>query len=79
MLLNSRGLLVSDWRKWVNSIRVCSSVVGLSRVLWKPLVKISNKLLSKLKYLIEITRKLNKKFLMYFYTIYTSIYDPCYW
>ena len=41
-------------------------------LLWKLLVKMTNRSLSKLKakYLMEITRELNKKSPMYFYTIY---------
>jgi len=41
-------------------------------LLWQLLIKMTNRSLSKLKakHLIEITRKLNKKSPMYFYTIY---------
>ena len=58
----------SNYSKYSN---VYSNLVKIL-LLWQLLVKMTNRPLSKLKakYLIEIIRELNKKFLMYIYTIY---------
>ena len=58
----------SNYSKYSN---VYSNLVKIL-LLWQLLVKMTNRSLSKLKakYLIEIIRELNKKSLMYIYTIY---------